>query len=144
MSISSDFIVGFPGETKEDFIDTMSLIEEVKFDQSFSFSYSSRPGTPAADLDDQVEDKVKQERLALLQSKITNFANHYSIAMVGNIEKILVTGESKKSSELLAGRTENNRVVNFAGEKALIGSMVNVRIEEVFPNSLGGSYLPSA
>ena len=144
MSISSDFIVGFPGETKEDFIDTMSLIEEVKFDQSFSFSYSSRPGTPAADLDDQVEDKVKQERLALLQSKITNFANHYSIAMVGNIEKILVTGESKKSSELLAGRTENNRVVNFTGEKVLIGSMVNVRIEEVFPNSLGGSYLPSA
>ena len=124
-----------PGETKEDFIDTMSLIEEIKFDQSFSFSYSSRPGTPAADLDDQVEDKVKQERLALLQSKITNFANHYSIAMVGNIEKILVTGESKKSSDLLAGRTENNRVVNFTGEKVLIGSMVNVRIEEVFPNS---------
>ena len=122
----------------------MSLIEEVKFDQSFSFSYSSRPGTPAADLDDQVEDKVKQERLALLQSKITNFANHYSRSMVGNIEKILVTGESKKSSKLLAGRTENNRVVNFTGEKLLIGSMVNVRIEEVFPNSLGGSYLPSA
>ena len=144
MSISSDFIVGFPGETKEDFLDTMSLIEEVKFDQSFSFSYSSRPGTPAADLDDQVQDKVKQERLALLQSKITNLANHYSRSMVGNIEKILVTGESKKSSELLAGRTENNRVVNFTGEKVLIGSMVDVRIEEVFPNSLGGSYLPSA
>ena len=144
MSISSDFIVGFPGETKEDFRETMSLIEEVKFDQSFSFSYSSRPGTPAADLDDQVQDKVKQERLALLQSKITNLANHYSRSMVGNIEKILVTGESKKSSELLAGRTENNRVVNFTGEKVLIGSMVNVRIEEVFPNSLGGSYLPSA
>ena len=144
VSISSDFIVGFPGETEEDFIDTMSLIEEVKFDQSFSFSYSPRPGTPAADLDDQVQDSVKQERLHALQSKITAFADQYSKDMVGKVEKILVTGESKKSSDLLAGRTENNRVVNFVGDETLVGSMIDVKIEKVFPNSLGGSYLPSA
>jgi len=141
VSISSDFIVGFPGETDKDFEDTMSLIEEVKFDQSFSFSFSQRPGTPAADLGEQVKEDVKRERLTILQAKIKSLATEYSRAMMGKVEKVLVTGESKKSGNLLSGRTENNRVVNFSGNKELIGSMVEVKIGQIFPNSLGGSYL---
>ena len=138
VSISSDFIVGFPGETDNDFEQTMSLIEEVKFDQSFSFSYSPRPGTPAANLNGQIPEKVKKERLAILQDKIRCLAEEYSRSMLGRSEQILVTGRSKKSVRFLSGRTENNRVVNFSGGSELVGSLVEVEINQVFPNSLGG------
>lgn len=136
--ISSDFIVGFPGETEADFEATMKLIEEVGFDQSFSFIYSPRPGTPAADLPDDVPLEVKKARLARLQAKINEQARAISEAMVGTVQKVLVEGTSRKNEAEIAGRTENNRVVNFPGDKALIGRFVEVRITEALPNSLRG------
>lgn len=138
ISISSDFIIGFPGETDEDFEATMNLIQTIGFDHSFSFIYSKRPGTPAASLPDSTPLEVKKERLAILQHRILLNARAVSEAMVGTIQSILVTGPSKKDHEILSGRTENNRVVNFKGNMELIGQLVTVRITEALPNSLRG------
>src|SRR5690606_13526614 len=118
ISFSSDFIIGFPGETDADFEATMKLIHDMEFDTSFSFIYSPRPGTPAADLPDDTPDEVKKRRLAILQDRITQQAMGISRRMVGNTERILVTGYSKKDPGQLCGRTENNRVVNFRSDNA--------------------------
>ncbi len=142
ISFSSDFIIGFPGETDQDFEDTMNLIHEIGFDTSFSFIYSPRPGTPASELEDSTAEAVKKERLAILQSRIVQNALQISRRMVGNEETILVTGVSKRDPGQLQGRTENNRVVNFrADDHSLIGKFVKVRIEEALPNSLRGVVL---
>lgn len=138
LSLSSDFIIGFPGETAADFQATLDLITEMEFDHSFSFVYSPRPGTPAADMPDDVPLETKKQRLALLQQRISQRAAQYSRDMVGGVQRILVEGLSRKSSAELAGRTENNRVVNFPGEAALIGQFVDVRITQALPNSLRG------
>ena len=139
ISISSDFIVGFPGETEKDFEDTMNLIAEIGFDHSFSFIYSARPGTPAADLPDETPMEVKKQRLSILQSRILQHANGISKAMVGTIEPVLVTGISKKDPGELQGRTENNRVVNFrADDHNVIGQIVDIKITNALPNSLRG------
>jgi tRNA-2-methylthio-N6-dimethylallyladenosine synthase len=144
ISFSSDFIIGFPGETDADFEATMKLIHDMEFDTSFSFIYSPRPGTPAADLPDDTPDEVKKRRLAILQDRITQQAMGISRRMVGNTERILVTGYSKKDPGQLCGRTENNRVVNFRSDNAeLIGKFVDVLIEEALPNSLRGSLVSS-
>jgi len=136
--LSSDFIIGFPGETEADFEATMKLIRDIGFDQSYSFVYSARPGTPAASMDDDTPLEVKKERLQRLQELINSQARAISEAMLGGIERILVEGESTKDASELKGRTENNRVVNFKGDAALIGQFVDVRITEVRPNSLRG------
>lgn len=142
ISLSSDFIIGFPGETDEDFEATMNLIDEVGFDHSFSFIYSARPGTPAADLPDETPMSVKKERLAVLQGRIQGQAMRISESMVGQIHKILVTGPSRKDPGQLQGRTENNRVVNFAcTDSSLVGQFVDVEIGEALPNSLRGTLL---
>jgi tRNA-2-methylthio-N6-dimethylallyladenosine synthase len=141
ISISSDFIVGFPGETDEDFEQTMKLIEEIGFDHSFSFIYSARPGTPAAELPDDVPQAVKQARLDRLQRTINTMAQSISRQMVGTVQRILVERPARKDPAQLAGRTENNRVVNFDGDGALIGQFVEVRITEALPNSLRGELL---
>ena len=138
ISLSSDFIVGFPGEGEEDFRATMDLIERVGFDQSFSFLYSARPGTPAAELPDDVPLGVKKERLALLQARINAMAAEISAGMVGSVQRVLVDGTSRKDSARLAGRTGNNRVVNFPGPPGWIGEFVEVTITEALPNSLRG------
>jgi tRNA-2-methylthio-N6-dimethylallyladenosine synthase len=139
--ISSDFIVGFPGETEADFEATMRLVREVGFDQSFSFIYSARPGTPAASLEDDTPLEVKKERLYRLQELINSQARAISEAMLGTVQRILVEGPSKKDAAELMGRTENNRVVNFKGGERLIGQFVDVRITEVMPNSLRGEVI---
>ena len=140
ISISSDFIVGFPGETNEDFCATMRLIEDIGFDSSFSFIFSARPGTPAANLNDETSLEEKKERLTRLQANIRQHSQMISRRMVGDIEKLLVTGLSKQDPGQLQGRTENNRVVNFkANDYDLIGEFVNVRITEALPNSLRGA-----
>ena len=144
LSLSSDFIVGFPGETDADFEATMSLIEELRFDTSFSFIYSPRPGTPAADLPDDVPHEVKQQRLYRLQARIQDFAREYSQAMVGTVQRVLVERPSRKDPAMLAGRTENNRWVNFHGDHGLIGSFVDLRITEALPNSLRGEPVVAA
>ena len=139
ISLSSDFIVGFPGETDEDFEATMNLIDEVGFDHSFSFIYSARPGTPAADLPDETPMSVKKERLAILQGRIQGQAMRISESMVGQIHRILVTGPSKKDPGQLQGRTENNRVVNFhCDDHSLVGQFAEVQVGEALPNSLRG------
>lgn len=137
LSLSSDFIIGFPGETEQDFADTMKLIEEMNFDLSFSFIYSQRPGTPAASLPDDVPQSVKKDRLQHLQTRILAQANAISAAMVGTVQRVLVERPSRKHAQM-AGRTENNRVVNFDGQPNLIGRFVDVRITEAQPNSLRG------
>ncbi len=144
--ISSDFIIGFPGETEADFEDTMNLIYEIGFDNSFSFIYSPRPGTPAAQLPDDVPMEVKKQRLAILQNRIILNAQQISQNMVGTLQKILVTGPSKKDPRELSGRTENNRVVNFKTEELnLIGQLLTVKITEARPYSLRGEiYAPDA
>lgn len=142
ISLSSDFIVGFPGETNADFEDTMKLIMDIGFDTSFSFIYSARPGTPAADLADLTPEQEKKRRLATLQSQILKQANAISAAMVGSEQRILVTGQSKKHATDLQGRTENNRVVNFrCDDHSLIGKFVNCKITDALPNSLLGNLL---
>jgi tRNA-2-methylthio-N6-dimethylallyladenosine synthase len=138
ISISSDFIVGFPGETVADFEATMELVTEIGFDQSFSFIYSQRPGTPAAALPDDVPRAVKQARLARLQQQINHQAQVISRRMVGEVHRVLVEGPSRKDPTRLAGRTENNRVVNFSGPASLVGDFVDLRITEALPNSLRG------
>jgi tRNA-2-methylthio-N6-dimethylallyladenosine synthase len=136
ISISSDFIIGFPGETDDDFKATMKLIEDIGFDTSFSFIYSQRPGTPAAFMPDDVDDSVKKQRLSILQSRILQFAAEISSNMVGTEQTLLVEGFSRKDDKVLSGRTENNRVVNFAGPEELIGQFVKVDITEALNNSL--------
>ncbi len=141
MSMSSDFIVGFPGETDKDFADTMKLIDEVGFDHSFSFIYSARPGTPAANLPDDTPMEIKKQRLQTLQSRILASAHAISQGMVGTIQRVLVERPAKKDPNQLAGRTENNRVVNFDGNARLIGHFVDIQITEALPNSLRGRVL---
>ena len=138
ISLSSDFIVGFPGETREDFEATMELIEEMNFDDSFSFIYSARPGTPAADLPDDTPHAIKLERLQRLQAQIQQQSRKISQSMVGSTQRILVEGVSKKNTDEIFGRTDNNRVVNFSGEKGLIGHFINIRITDALPHSLRG------
>lgn len=144
ISLSSDFIVGFPGETDEDFEDTMALIEEIGFDFSYSFIYSARPGTPAAELPDDISEDVKKERLARLKQRLDEMTMTISESMVGTVQTILVEGISKKSPLHITGRTENNRVVNFIGHPRLAGQFVNVLITEALPNSLRGKILASS
>ena len=141
IQISSDFIVGFPGETAEDFEQTMKVIEQVNFDMSFSFIYSARPGTPASDLPDDVSEEEKKERLARLQQRINFQAMQFSRAMLGTEQRILVEGPSKKDIMELTGRTENNRVVNFVGTPDMIGKFVDVKITDVYTNSLRGEVI---
>ena len=138
ISISSDFIVGFPGETDKDFEDIMKLIDEIGFDHSFSFIFSARPGTPAAELKDDTPMDVKKQRLAILQKAVLDNANRISEAMVGTIEPVLVTGVSKKDPGELQGRTENNRVVNFRAGRDVTGQIVDMKITAALPNSLRG------
>ena len=136
--LSSDFIVGFPGETERDFEATMKLIEDIGFDQSFSFIYSRRPGTPAANLEDDTPDSVKHARLERLQATINSNAKRISEAMIGSVQRVLVEGPSKKDANELTGRTENMRYVNFAGHPRLIGQFVDVLITHAMSNSLRG------
>lgn len=138
ISLSSDFIVGFPGETEADFEATMKLVEEVNFDDSFSFIYSARPGTPAADLPDDTPHAVKLERLQRLQAQINQQSRKISQHMIGSRQRILVEGISRKNADEIFGRTDNNRVVNFAGDKGLIGRFINVQITDALPHSLRG------
>ena len=138
ISLSSDFIVGFPGETDKDFEATMKLIADIGFDQSFSFIYSARPGTPAASLSDDTPLEVKKERLQILQTRINQQAFDISQAMVGTAQRVLVEKTSKKSSLQVAGRTENNRWVNFDADPSVIGQFIDVVITEALPNSLRG------
>ncbi|WP_419851853.1 tRNA (N6-isopentenyl adenosine(37)-C2)-methylthiotransferase MiaB [Actinobacillus pleuropneumoniae] len=138
IQISSDFIVGFPGETAEDFEQTMKVIEQVNFDMSFSFIYSARPGTPAADLPDDISEEEKKARLARLQQRINHQAMQFSRAMLGTEQRVLVEGPSKKDIMELTGRTENNRIVNFQGTPDMIGKFVDIKITDVYTNSLRG------
>lgn len=144
LTLSSDFIVGFPGETDKDFEDTMNLIETIGFDNSYSFIFSARPGTPAASLADDTPMAVKKERLARLQALITRQAAAISASMVGSVQRVLVDRPARKNPDEISGRTENNRVVNFAGDRSLIGQFANVRITEALPNSLRGELMPEA
>lgn len=141
LAMSSDFIIGFPGETDEDFEATMNLIRDVDYDMSFSFIYSARPGTPAADLPDDVSEETKKQRLQLLQQRLNQQAHAHARRMLGTEQRILVTGPSKKDPMELSGRTENNRVVNFVGTPDMIGKFVDVKITDVFVNSLRGDVL---
>ena len=138
IQISTDFIVGFPGETEADFAATLALVDDCDFDLSYSFIYSRRPGTPAADYPDDCPLAVKKERLARLQQRIETNAQRFSQAMVGTVQRVLVEGPSRKDQVQLSGRTENNRVVNFAGAPELIGRFVDLTITEALPNSLRG------
>jgi tRNA-2-methylthio-N6-dimethylallyladenosine synthase len=138
IQISTDFIVGFPGETETDFAATLALVDDCGFDLSYSFIYSRRPGTPAADYPDDCPLEVKKERLARLQQRIDANAQRYSRAMIGTVQRVLVEGPSRKDQAQLSGRTENNRVVNFDGQPDLIGRFVDLTITEALPNSLRG------
>ena len=141
LTVSSDFIIGFPGETDEDFEQTMKLIEDVSFDHSYSFVYSARPGTPASSLDDNVPMSDKKARLARLQQRINEMAMEISKSMVGSIQSVLVERPSRKDPNQMAARTENNRVVNFNGNERLIGHFVDVKITEARNNSLQGEFV---
>ena len=145
ISISSDFIVGFPGETDEDFEETLKFVEDIGFDQSFSFIYSRRPGTPAASYEDDVKSEIKKQRLQYLQKLINKMSKKYSNAMLNTEQIVLVEGLSKKSDQEYSGRTENNRVVNFSVPQEIkdhvVGKFVRLTISEVFSNSLRGIYL---
>ena len=138
ISMSSDFIIGFPGETGADFEATMKLVDDIGFDTSFSFIYSQRPGTPAAFMPDDVDQQLKKTRLKLLQDKLLEQANQISSDMVGSSQRVLVEGFSKKSRAEICGRTANNRVVNFSGSKTMIGTFVDLRITAALNNSLRG------
>ncbi len=144
ISLSSDFIIGFPGETEQDFEDTMSLIDEIGYDFSFSFIYSARPGTPAAEFPDDVDEETKKQRLQRLKKRIDDNAMAISEQMVGTVQTILVDGQSKKNQLQMQGRTENNRVVNFIGHPRLTGQFVDVTITEALPNSLRGRLVESS
>jgi tRNA-2-methylthio-N6-dimethylallyladenosine synthase len=138
ISLSSDFIVGFPGETAEDFEKTLRLAEELNFDSSFFFIYSPRPGTPAADMADDTPPERKVERLMRLQKMVEAQAYAISRTMVGSTRRVLVEGHARKDATELAGRTDNNRVVNFAGAERLVGHFVDVTITAALPHSLRG------
>ena len=138
ISVSTDFIVGFPGETDDDFAATMQLIADIGFDQSFSFVYSPRPGTPAATLPDPVPETEKLARLAILQTRITSRAQEISRSMVGSVQRVLVERPSRKDPRQLTGKTSNNRSVNFDGDPRLIGQFLDVQITEALTNSLRG------
>ncbi|HHM04600.1 MAG TPA: tRNA (N6-isopentenyl adenosine(37)-C2)-methylthiotransferase MiaB [Gammaproteobacteria bacterium] len=144
LSLSSDFIVGFPGETEADFDATMALVDDLGFDHSFSFIYSPRPGTPAAAVPDDVPMDVKRHRLAILQRRLRELGDARSQKMVGTVQRVLVEGPSKKNPRELCGRTENNRVVNFRGDPGLIGQFVEVSIGAALPNSLRGEIFVAA
>lgn len=139
LAMSSDFIIGFPGESKEDFADTMKLINDIEYDLSFSFIYSARPGTPASDLPDDVSEEEKKERLYILQDRINQSAQRIARNMLDTEQRILVEGPSKKNPMELSGRTENNRVVNFEGTPDMIGEFVDIHVTDVFSNSLRGN-----
>lgn len=141
ISISSDFIVGFPGESEADFERTLALVEDIGFDTSFSFVYSRRPGTPAAELPDDTPQEVKLARLQRLQRLLAQQAQQISAAMVGSVQRVLVEGPSRKDPAELTGRTSNNRIVNFAGPPRLVGRFVDVRITQALPHSLRGEVL---
>ena len=143
IALSSDFIVGFPGETEQDFEQTLGLVRDLDFDQSFSFIYSARPGTPAASFPDNVSLEEKKARLQRLQDQLNLQARRFSEQMVDSVQRVVVEGASKKDSAELAGRTENNRVVNFPGPPELIGRMVDVRITGALANSLRGRLEPA-
>lgn len=144
ISISSDFIIGFPGESDDDFAATMKLIDEIGFDVSFSFIYSARPGTPAAELADETSEETKKKRLQILQGRIAQNASAISREMVGTTQRILITGQSKKDPGQLQGRTENNRAVNFScTDHSLVGQFADVTISEALPNSLRGQLIDS-
>ena len=143
LTITSDFIIGFPGETDAEFEATMQLVEEIGFDNSFSFIFSPRPGTPAAGLADDVPQEIKQMRLLRLQAKIDAQSQAISQAMVGSVQRVLVEGVSKKDEHELAGRTDNNRVVNFSGHRRLIGQFVEVTITAALHYSLRGEIVSS-
>lgn len=138
LCLSSDFIIGFPGETKGDFQATMDLIEEVGFDHSYSFVFSPRPGTPAASMVDDVPLTLKKQRLEILQNRINDMTHGISLAMLGSLQRVLVEGHSRKDIKQIRGRTDNNRIVNFHGNHGLIGQFAVVRITEALPNSLRG------
>ena len=138
ISISTDFIVGFPGETETDFAALLALVDDIKFDTSYSFIYSARPGTPAASLPDNVSLEMKKQRLATLQERLLKHAQAISAAMIGSLQQVLVEGPSRKDPRQMAGRTENNRVVNFDGDVGLVGEFVAVRITEALTNSMRG------
>ena len=138
ISISSDFIVGFPGESESDFNDTLKLVHEVGFDTSFSFIYSARPGTPAAGFLDDVPMETKKRRLELLQSRLRQHADRISEQMVGSVQSVLVERPSRKDPSMMSGRTENNRVVNIYCSSDYIGQMADIMITEALPNSLRG------
>jgi tRNA-2-methylthio-N6-dimethylallyladenosine synthase len=138
ISLSSDFIVGFPGETEDDHAKTMKLIEDIGYDSSFSFVFSPRPGTPAAALHDDTPQEVKLKRLQMLQAAIEANARRISESRVGTVQRILVEGPSRKDASELMGRTECNRIVNFKGQPRLIGQMVDVTITQALPHSLRG------
>jgi len=141
LSISPDFIVGFPGETEEDFQQTLELVKDIQFDTSFSFVYSQRPGTPAQAFVDDVSLDTKKQRLTILQGRLAQSAHEISQSMVGTTQRILVERPSRKDITMMAGRTSNNRVVNFKGRADLIGNFVEVRIDEALPNSLRGTLI---
>ena len=144
ISLSSDFIIGFPGETQQDHDATMALIEELGFDTSFSFIYSARPGTPAAALSDETPEAVHKQRLLELQARLRSQADAISAAMVGTEQRVLVLGPSRRDPGQLQGRTENNRVVNFAcSDLSLVGQFAQVAIGAALPNSLRGTLIPN-
>ncbi len=140
ISITSDFIVGFPGETDQEFQATLDLVTELEFDQSFSFIYSPRPGTPAASLIDEIAPETKKHRLGLLQHRLTQQATAFSQRMIGSLQDVIVTGPSKKDPKTLCGRTDNNRVINFEGQ-ATIGQMAQIKVLEVTGNTLWGKWV---
>ena len=140
--MSTDFIVGFPGESGDDFQKTMDCLAEIEYDYSFSFIYSSRPGTPAASLPDPIAMQEKKQWLGNLQARINSQASAYSRAMVGSVQEVLVSDFARKDPGQLQGRTENNRIVNFRSDDiGLIGQFARIRIDEALPNSLRGTYL---
>ncbi|MDH5483792.1 MAG: tRNA (N6-isopentenyl adenosine(37)-C2)-methylthiotransferase MiaB [Gammaproteobacteria bacterium] len=141
ITVSSDFIVGFPEETDADFEQTMQLIEDIGFDHSYSFIYSARPGTPASSMDDTVDMEIKKQRLARLQKRINEMAMAISENMVGSIQRVLVERPSRKDEKQMAGRTENNRVVNFDCEQDMVGCFVDVKITQALPNSLKAEFV---
>ena len=142
IAITADVIVGFPGEEEQDFKDTLDLMEKVKFDDLFSFKYSPRKGTRAAQLQNQVEEEVKQDRLSILQTVQREITLQKNLALEGRVEEVLVEGLSKQSDQEMTGRTRSNKIVNFPGNMSLLGNLVPVRITKAYPHSLRGETVP--
>jgi tRNA-2-methylthio-N6-dimethylallyladenosine synthase len=144
IAITADVIVGFPGEAEEEFRETMDLMEKVRFDDLFSFKYSPRKGTRAAEFQNPVEEKVKQERLSILQETQKGITLEKNQALEGSVEEVLVEGRSKQSDLDVTGRTRSNKIVNFLGDLSLVGRLIPIRITKAFPHSLRGEMLPNA